>query len=84
MSSSDEVINTGSFFLGACVAGLVSLLMTCDDSNPQTIQAFEKLCKHNVPITCSHYGHYYLWDEKTKSSFEINTDAVITMAKDLK
>ena len=77
----DNDYDVVAFVLGAI---LLSILLTCGNSNPQTIQAFEKLCKNNVPIVCSNYGNYYLWDERTKSSFEVSKSSVIEMAKNLK
>jgi sugar/nucleoside kinase (ribokinase family) len=81
---SNDVEPISMFIAGALLAALVSLTLTCDNSNPATIRAFEKLCKHNVPITCSIHGNYYLWDEKIKASFEISASAVITLASGIK
>lgn len=72
-------------FLGGLVVGIgLSILINCSGSNPETVQAFEKLCKAGVPITCSIHGNYYMWDEKTKSSYEISTTSVIIMSRNLK
>ena len=81
MDNGDDVV---AFVLGAILSATLSILLTCDNSDPQTIRAFEKLCKNNVPIVCSTYGNYYLWDERTKSSSEVSKSSVIEMAKNLK
>lgn len=81
--NSDEAFIFG-VILGIIFMGLISLGLTFEHSTPRTVQAFEKLCKNGVQITCSTHGNYYLWDEKTKTSVELKTNAVISMANQIK
>jgi hypothetical protein len=86
ITQSFGVVVIGCLVIGAAIGSLFSIYIGMGNySSTTTVKSFELCLKNNIPLTFQkETGRFYLWDERTRSSFPVTPESVQEMSNRLR